>query len=99
MLPAHRRHIAMSNESTALVPFAEPQSIGRAYTQADLDALRKTIAKDCNEAQFKVFVAAFRRLGLDPFARQIGPIVQGARSTPQVTIDGFRLMAEGTRQH
>lgn len=73
----------------------QPQS----YTQDDLKALRATIAKDCDDSQFKVFVAAFRRLGLDPFARQIVPIVQGGRMTPQVTIDGFRLIAERTRKY
>src|SRR5258706_15713587 len=68
-------------------------------TEKDKDAVRKTIAKDCNEAQFKVFVLACNRLGLDPFARQIVPIVQGGGMTPQTTIDGFRLIADRTHKY
>src|SRR5260221_7655362 len=70
-----------------------------AWTQDDLDALHATIAKDCNVAQFKVFIAACKRLGLDPFARQIVPIVKDGRMTPQTTIDGFRAIAEGTHKY
>jgi len=91
----------MSNESTALAVIGEqqPQDITSHYTQEDLQALKATVAKDCDASQFKVFVAAFKRLQLDPFARQIVPIVQGGRMTPQVTIDGFRLIAERTRKY
>jgi phage recombination protein Bet len=70
-----------------------------AYSDADLEALKSTVAKDCSEPQFKVFMGACRRLGLDPFARQITPIVQGGRMTPQITIDGFRLIAQRTGQY
>lgn len=83
-----------------LVPVASPaqqQHLATPqWTPDDLDALRNTIAKGCNDAQFRVFVAAMNRLGLDAFARQIVPIVQGDKMTPQVTIDGFRLIAERT---
>lgn len=69
------------------------------WTDADLEALKATVAKGCNDAQFRVFMGAARRLGLDPFARQIVPIVQGGGMTPQVTIDGFRLIAERTGRY
>lgn len=69
------------------------------WSDEDLAALRDTVAKGCNPAQFKVFLVACRRLGLDPFARQIVPIVQGVNMTPQVTIDGFRLISERTGKY
>lgn len=68
-------------------------------TQADWDALKGTVGKGCNDAQFRVFALAAKRLGLDAFARQIVPIVQGGNMTPQVTIDGFRLIAERTGKY
>jgi phage recombination protein Bet len=92
----------MSNETAlAVVPSEtqQPQDISMTWTQDDLKALQETVAKGCNGPQFKVFVAACKRLQLDPFARQIVPIVQSGGMTPQVTIDGFRLIAERTRRY
>ena len=80
--------------TTTLQDLASPD-----YTAADLLALKETIAKDCDLSQLRVFVMAARRLGLDPFARQIVPIVQGGKMTPQVTIDGFRLISERTGKY
>ena len=36
-----------------------------------LELLRATYGQGCSPAEFELFVAAARRLGLDPFARQI----------------------------
>jgi phage recombination protein Bet len=69
------------------------------WSEADLRALKNTVAKGCDDAQFKVFIMACRRLSLDPFARQIVPITQGGGMTPQVTIDGLRLIAQRTGQY
>lgn len=67
-----------------------------------LELLRHTYANGCTPAEFDLFVAAARRLDLDPFARQItltqrrkkvnGQWVNVAE--PVVTIDGFRAVAE-----
>lgn len=87
-------------QDTALAVI-EPQAsqdISLNWTPDDLKALQETVAKGCNASQFKVFLAACKRLQLDPFARQIVPIIQGGM-TPQVTIDGFRLIAERTRKY
>lgn len=69
------------------------------YSEQDVQALKDTVAKGCTDAQFKVFMLAARRLGLDPFARQIVPITQSGGMTPQITIDGFRLIAQRTGQY
>ena len=92
----------MSDEREMTVVESAPETRTVSYagwSANDLEALRQTVAKDCDEAQFKVFVMAAKRLGLDPFARQIVPIVQGGRMTPQTTIDGLRLIAERTRKY
>jgi phage recombination protein Bet len=56
--------------------------------------LRATLAKGFSEDDFRVFVEICERTGLDPFARQIYAIKRGNSMTPQVSIDGFRLIAE-----
>lgn len=83
-------------EATAGVPASSPAPSPFEWTREDIVALRTTIAKDCNDAQFRVFQLACARLRLDPFARQITPIVDQGRMTPQVTIDGLRLIAQRT---
>lgn len=72
------------------------------HTRAEIEALKDTIKaanRDMTDAQFTVFMAAARHLGLDPLARQIVPVFQGGRMTVQTTIDGFRLIAERTRKY
>ena len=67
-----------------------------------LELLRATYGQGCSAAEFELFVAAARRLGLDPFARQITLTPRRKKSggrwvevfEPVVTIDGFRAVAE-----
>lgn len=84
-----------TNEETALVAVPE-------HSREEIDALKNTIKasnRDMTDAQFTVFMAAARHLGLDPLARQVVPIFQSGRMTVQTTIDGFRLIAERTRKY
>lgn len=67
-----------------------------------LELLRHTYGQGCSPAEFDLFVAAARRLGLDPFARQITLTPRRKKQgnqwvdvmEPVVTIDGFRAVAE-----
>lgn len=94
------REIMMAQEAAAQLQFPNrAPNLAATWTDEDKAALQETVAKGCNAAQFKVFVAACARLNLDPFARQIVPIVQGDKMTPQVTIDGFRLIADRTHKY
>ncbi len=61
--------------------------------------IRRTIANDCNDAEFDLFMAAARSAGLDPFRKQISPLVFN-KSKPDkrrmsiiTTIDGLRSIA------
>ncbi len=71
-----------------------------AYTAKQLDVIKRTIADGLTPAEFDMFVEQAKRCQLDPFRRQIMPIVFNAskpeyRKIAIVTgIDGYRTMAE-----
>lgn len=71
----------------------------RDLTAAQLDIIKRTVAKDCNRDEFDHFIAVAQRLGLDPLRKQICALVfsksdQDKRNMAIVTqIDGFRVLA------
>lgn len=73
-----------------------------AYTAQQMALVRKTVAKDCSEAEFDQFIHMARHLGLDPLRRQIYAFVfnkddAGKRQLTLVTaIDGLRTIADRT---
>jgi len=64
-----------------------------------LELIRRTIAKDCSREEFDLFIEVAQRYGLDPFRRQIMPLVfakdrpDKRRMTIIVGIDGQRMIA------
>lgn len=68
-------------------------------TQQQITLIRRTIANDCNDAEFDLFMAAARSAGLDPFRKQISPLVfnknkpDKRRMSIITTIDGLRVIA------
>ena len=64
-----------------------------------LALIRRTIAADCNDGEFDLFMAAARSAGLDPFRKQISPLVfnktkpDKRRMSIITTIDGLRVIA------
>lgn len=69
------------------------------YSPRQLQLIKRTIASDCNDPEFDLFVEAARHMGLDPFRRQIMPLVfskgdaNKRRMSLIVGIDGFRVIA------
>lgn len=72
------------------------------YDGKALALIRRTVASDCNEDEFSMFIYMARSLGLDPLRRQIYAFVfskndPAKRRMSIITgIDGFRAIAERT---
>lgn len=77
----------------------------RDLSPPQLALIRKTVASDCNQDEFDLFIEVARRVGLDPFRRQIYAIVHSKdkpdkRKLTIITgIDGFRAVAARNRDY
>ena len=67
--------------------------------------VKRTVAKDCNESEFDLFMAAANAYGLDPFRKQIIPLVfskndaNKRRMSIVVSRDGLRVIASRCRDY
>lgn len=64
------------------------------FDDRQIEIMRQTLAKDVPPAEFAVFLEVAKYRGLNPFNKEIHPVMRKGRLTIQVGIDGFRLLAE-----
>lgn len=85
--------------SNALAIVGKPQQeIARGFSDEQIALIKRTIAPDANDNELALFLSQCQRTGLDPFSRQIYFIKRGGKGTTQVSIDGFRVIAERTHE-
>lgn len=97
-----REEIAMTNE--LLVRPDTTRQI-TAYDDERIALIKRTIAKKADNDELQLFIQQCQRTGLDPFARQIYCLHQYDNQAGrevmriQVSIDGFRLVAQRTGEY
>ncbi len=75
------------------------------YTAKQLDLIRRTVGADCSPTEFDLFCEVSRRVGLDPFRRQIYAVVYSKdkpdkrRMSIITGIDGYRAVAARNRDY
>lgn len=77
----------------------------RDYNSSQLQLVKRTVAKDCTNDEFDMFIEIAKRQGLDPFRKQIYAFVfhkddaEKRQFVPVTGIDGYRAIAKRTGQY
>jgi phage recombination protein Bet len=87
----NEKALALQGEKAALVPFE--------FNTEQVELIKKTVAKGCDNNELALFLYTCKRTGLDPLIRQIYAVKRAGTSNQmsiQTGIDGYRLIAERT---
>lgn len=84
---------------------AAPDKTLSVYAPAQLELIKRTVAKDLNRDEFDMYISVCRRVGLDPFRKQIYANVYNKDKPDKrqvvfiTSIDGFRAIAARNRDY
>ena len=90
----------MGRSNTQLaVAHAQPEGLQFSNEQRTL--IREQICgkQNLSDGEFELFIAVAARLNMDPLKRQIYAIKRGGAVTHQMSIDGYRLIAQRSGQY
>jgi len=76
----------MANNQNQLL--AQGMAFGE-LTQEDVATIRQTLAKDCNDSQFKLFMSIAKSSGANPVMNEIYPAVRSGQLTVQFAVEYF----------
>lgn len=96
--------------ANAMQQYEGPGSLARTVFEDKLSLVKNMIAKGATDDELDLFAAHCQRTGLDPFSRQIYAVKRDSYNKQtrqrepgpmsiQVSIDGFRLIAERTGRY
>lgn len=68
--------------------------IADGFTSEQVQLIKDQVCVGGTDNELKLFLYQAKRMGLDPLARQIYAIKRGPKMSIQVSIDGFRLIAD-----
>lgn len=81
----------------------QPTAIAQQWSQSQVELIKSQIAPDATNDELMLFGQVCERTGLDPFSRQIFAIHRYSdgkkKMTIQVSIDGYRAIADRTGQY
>lgn len=97
----------MNNTALAVTQTGSVAEIAKQfdYEPNFVETVKNTFAKDATDNELRLFLQTAKRTGLDPFARQIFCIkrwdssVGGNVMSVQISIDGFRAIADRTERY
>lgn len=70
------------------------EAVPQRFNNDQIELIKRQICRGASDDELKLFLHQAQRTGLDPMARQIYAVKRGGGMTIQISIDGFRLIAE-----